>query len=105
MAEFGVGEEHVDGIRNGDGRQIDPDVPAQLDALRSLVDRAVQSRDLAQEVGVRLAATIDAANSEAHAPRPRVELIIAELGEAEKIAASAPTVVTAIDGVLMTLTG
>lgn len=110
MAEFTIGTEQDDVVRNADpsrseSRELDPGVPAQLTALRSLVDRAVQSHDLDQAVGTRLAAAVDSANAEAHTPAPRLARIVADLGDAKDIAASAPTVVAVIEGVVMTLTG
>ncbi|MCS7481689.1 hypothetical protein ACFFQW_15735 [Umezawaea endophytica] len=110
MAEITIGTEQDSVVRNADpsrseDRELDPGAPAQLVALRSLVDRAVQSRDLDQAVATRLAAAVDAATAEARLPAPRLARIVADLGDAKDIAAGAPTVVAVIEGVVMTLTG
>jgi hypothetical protein len=107
MAEFTIGieQDSVVRIARSEVRELDPGAPAQLIALRSLVDRAVQSHDLDQAVGTRLAAVVDAATAEARLPAPRLERIEADLCCAKDIAACAPTVVAVIEGVAMTLTG
>jgi hypothetical protein len=117
MAEFKINKQQADVIQNADQIQnhnpaeshgeFDGGLPEQLDALRSLIERAVRSHDLDRVTGARLATAIKAADDEAQASQPRFERIIAGLGDARDIAASvlAPMVVAAIENVVTTLTG
>ncbi|MCS7481683.1 hypothetical protein ACFFQW_15765 [Umezawaea endophytica] len=117
MAEFKIGTQQAGSIQNADqiqnhhppnpSGQFSGRFPEQLEALRTLVERAVLSRDLDRVTGTRVAAAIDAATVETQAPAPRFERVLAALSDAEVIAASvpAPAVAAAIDGVITTLTG
>jgi len=117
MAEFNIEKQQAGVIQNADQIQnhhppeppgkLSGRFPEQLEALRTLVERAVRSRELDQMTGTRLTSAIDAASVESRAPEPRFERVLAALSDAEVIAAGAPAlaVATAIEAAITTLTG